>query len=64
VPEIPLASIAAYAGFVRWGRLPYAGGVFDQPAALLDEMEQIHTIYVKHAKSESGGKRGRGKAQR
>lgn len=63
MPETPLVSIYAYAEFRRYGQLPYAGGTLEQPAWLLDEMDAIHSIYVKHAQAErdSAGKSGRGR---
>lgn len=55
----------AYAEFWRYGKLPYAGGTFDQPAGLLAEMDVVHSIYVRDVeaqqKRDSGGKsRSRG----
>lgn len=38
LPEMPLEPITAYVLHERWGALPYEGGVFAQPAELLDEM--------------------------
>lgn len=41
VPKTPLAAVAAYVHHLNFGALPYAGGAFDQPAELLDEMTVV-----------------------
>ena len=45
VPVPTLRAVTAYADFVRFGHLPYAGGSFDQPARLLEEMRIVDSEY-------------------
>lgn len=44
-PTPALQSVQAYADFLRFGVLPYAGGTFEQPGWLLEEMRTVHGIY-------------------
>lgn len=44
-----LAAVTAYADFLRFQALPYAGGTFEQPFGLLDEMRTVHAAYVKES---------------
>lgn len=44
MPKHPLASVIAFVDFKRFGVLPYAGGTFDQPSDLMDEMRLIHDV--------------------
>jgi len=46
VPVPALAAVTAYADWLRFGVLPYAGGTFDQPAGLMDEFRRVHVEYT------------------
>jgi hypothetical protein len=45
VPQPTFMAVNAYADFLRFSVLPYAGGTFDQPAALMEEMRIVHAEY-------------------
>jgi hypothetical protein len=40
-PDVPLAAVQAYLDHAVFGALPYAGGTFEQPAWLLEEMRVV-----------------------
>jgi hypothetical protein len=40
-PRRPLAAVQAYLDLQNFGSLPRAGGTFDQPAELLEEMRVV-----------------------
>lgn len=42
-----LASVQAYVDLELFGALPRAGGAFDQPAELLDEMRYVASVVNK-----------------
>lgn len=39
-----MAAIQAYVDFKYFGKLPRAGGTFDQPADLMDELRDVASI--------------------
>lgn len=47
MPSPALMAVTAYADFLRFETLPYAGGSFDQPGWLMDEMRLVHSEYSK-----------------
>lgn len=53
LPARPLPAVAAYLGNQRFGgALPYAGGLFDQPASLIEDMHRVAAI-VETARDET-----------
>ena len=32
----------------RWGKLPYDGGIWDQPAGLMSKLNQLYNVYAAH----------------
>lgn len=44
MPATPLASVQAYVDHANFGALPRPGGIFDQPAQLLDEMRYVASV--------------------
>jgi hypothetical protein len=63
VPHPALPAVQAYADFRRFGVLPRAGGTFDQPAGLLEEMRVVHAIVTRAEQPKrKRGRRGSRKA--
>lgn len=65
VPYPALPAVQAYADFRRFGVLPHAGGTFDQPAQLLEELRVVHAIVVRGEQpKKKRGRRGGGRKAR
>ena len=42
----PYAAVSAYADFLRFKVLPFAGGTFQQPLWIMDELRVVHSVYT------------------
>ena len=51
-PEIPLPAVQAYGDLRSFGVLPRAGGSFDQPAGLIEEMRYVDSVVRKAERAE------------
>jgi hypothetical protein len=40
-------AVTAYADFLRFGFLPFAGGCLDQPGELMEDFRLVHAAYSK-----------------
>jgi hypothetical protein len=57
MPRYPLRAITALADYHRFGVLPYAGGSFQQPAELMEELRLAREWAAEQAEIEAERRR-------